>query len=135
MSVLDTLHRVRSYQRQQSALQLKLAQVERDRQSEKVDQLKQAMVEAQQAVKVTEVQSVNDYHAWRLRQELVMRREEARLSQRERDVELQQDRHVHHVRDELILQSVLTNRAEEERVEAQRSEARWMDEIASRKRD
>jgi hypothetical protein len=135
MSVLDTLHRVRSYQRQQSALQLKLAQVERDRQSEKVEQLKQAMVEAQQAVKVTEVQSVNDYHAWRLRQELVMRREEARLSQRERDVELQQDRHVHHVRDELILQSVLTNRAEEERVEAQRSEARWMDEIASRKRD
>jgi hypothetical protein len=133
MSVLDTLHRVRAYQRQQSALQLKLAQVERDKQSERVEQLQQAMVAAQAAVQPRDVQSVNDYHAWRLRQELVMRRETARLSQRERDVELQQDRHIHNVRDELTLQTVITARDEEQQLEERRAEARWMDELASRR--
>ena len=133
MSVLDTLHRVRAYQRQQSALQLKLAQVERDKQAEKVAELQQAMIEAQAAVQPHDVQSVHDYHGWRLRQEMVMRRESARLSQRERDVELQQDRHIHNVRDELTLQTVITAREEEQQVEERRAEARWMDELASRR--
>jgi flagellar biosynthesis chaperone FliJ len=133
MSVLDTLHRVRTYQRQQSALQLKLAQVERDRQSEKVRELQDAMLAAREAVQPRDANSVNEYQAWRLRQELVMRRESARLSQRERDVELQQDRHTHNVREELTLQTVITAREEEEALEQRRAEARWMDEIASRR--
>lgn len=133
MPVLDTLHRVRTYQRKQSAIQLKLAEVELERQNERVEQLKQAMVDAQKAVQPRDVLSVNDYHSWRLRQEMVMRRETARLSQRERDVELQKDRHIHNVRDELTLQTVIAVRDEEQQLEERRAEARWMDELASRR--
>jgi len=134
MSVLDSLLRLRTWQRQQSALQLKQAQEERDRQAGQVSSLKQAMEQAQRDMRPDDVFEVNDYHAWRLRQELNMRRETARLQQRERDVEIQQGRHVQNVREELSLDAVLEAKALTEMEEERRAEAREMDEIASRKR-
>lgn len=133
MAVLDTLHRLRVYQRQQSSLQLKLAQVERERQAERVDSLQQAMVEGRAATSPTDVAALAEYHSWRLRQELNLRRENARLAQRERDVEMHQDRHIKNVRDELTIDSVIQTKDLEAQQEADRAEARWMDELASRK--
>jgi flagellar export protein FliJ len=134
MSVLDSLLRLRTWQRQQSALQLKQVQEERDRQAGQVSALKQAMEQAQREMRPDDVFEVNDYHTWRLRQELNMRRESARLQQRERDVEIQQGRHVQNVREELSLDAVLEAKEQTEMEEERRAEARQMDEIASRKR-
>lgn len=133
MAVLDTLHRLRSYQRQQSALALKLAEVERDRQAERVESLERSVVEGRAAASHTDAASLADYHGWRLRQELNLRREHARLAQRSRDVEQNRDRHIKNVRDELTLDSVIQTKEREALEEENRAEARWMDEIASRK--
>lgn len=133
MPVLDSLLRIRTYQRQQSALALKLAQVEHERQLEKVHDLQNAIVNAHSNVQPRDALSVNDYHAWRLRQEIVMRRENARLQQRERDMLIQEDKHIHHVRDELAIQNVIEAHVIQEAEEDRRADARWMDEIASRR--
>lgn len=134
MSVLDSLLRLRAHQRRQSALSLKQAQVERDRQAEQVDSLRQAMDQARRDLRHDDAVSLADYHAWRLRQELAMRREAARLQQRERDVEIQQTRHSQNVREELTMEAVIEAREVVEQEEGRREEAREMDEIASRKR-
>lgn len=133
MAVLDTLRRLRVYQRQQSSLQLKQAEVERERQAERVQSLEVALVEGHAATSPTDAAALAEYHSWRLRQELNLRRENARLAQRVRDVDLQQDRHIKNVREELTLDTVIQARDREELEEENRVEARWMDEIASRR--
>lgn len=133
MAVLDTLRRLRVYQRQQSSLQLKQAEVERERQAERVQSLEHALVEGHAATSPTDAAALAEYHSWRLRQELNLRRENARLAQRARDVELQQDRHIKNVREELTLDTVIQARDLQEQEDANRAEARWMDEIASRR--
>ena len=133
MAVLDTLRRLRVYQRQQSSLQLKQAEVERERQAERVQSLEQALVEGHAATSPTDAAALAEYHSWRLRQELNLRRENARLAQRARDVELQQDRHIKNVREELTLDTVIQARDLQEQEDANRAEARWMDEIAARR--
>lgn len=133
MAVLDTLRRLRVYQRQQSSLQLKQAEVERERQAERVQSLEQALVEGHAATSPTDAAALAEYHSWRLRQELNLRRENARLAQRARDVEIQQDRHIKNVREELTLDTVIQARDQQELEEANRAEARWMDEIAARR--
>lgn len=133
MAVLDTLRRLRVYQRQQSSLQLKQAEVERERQAERVQSLEQALVEGHAATSPTDAAALAEYHSWRLRQELNLRRENARLAQRARDVEIQQDRHIKNVREELTLDTVIQARDQQELEEENRAEARWMDEIAARR--
>lgn len=132
MTILKSLLKLRTYQRQQSAVQLKHAEVERDRQAVRVQSLEDEVIRAQESLPSNDATSLNDYHTWRLRQELALRRENARLQQRERDVDIQQDRHGKNVRDELAIQNVNTAHAQALSEDALRRESAWMDEIASR---
>jgi hypothetical protein len=132
MAVLDSLLRLRTYQRQQSALQLKQAEVERERQALRVSSLEEEIVTAQEQLPCNDLVAITDYHAWRLRQEITLRRETARLAQKERDVEIQQDRHGKNVRDELSIQNVTAAHQQLKLEEERHKEAHWMDEIAAR---
>jgi len=134
MSVLNSLHRLRSHLRQQSSVQLKTAEVERDQQQQRVQDIEVSVVQAQKTVDTSDLNALTEYHGWRLRQELAWRRESARLHQRQRDVEIQKERHIRNVRDELAMQNVLQAKELVEQEEDKRKEARWMDEIASRRK-
>lgn len=132
MTILKSLLKLRTYQRQQSAVQLKQAEVERDRQAARVQSLEDEVTRAQESLPSHDATFLNDYHTWRLRQELALRRETARLQQRERDVDIQHDRHGKNVRDELAIQNVKTAHEQALSEESRKRESAWMDEIASR---
>lgn len=128
--VLQSLHRLRSYARQQSALQLKAAEVQVEAQVAVVEQVQDAIVRARSVIDHADAIALAEYGAFRLRQELVERVEIARLQQREKELEGVRVRHIGNVQDELVLQNVMESQAAALHEELRRGENRIMDEIA-----
>lgn len=133
-NVLHSLHRLRSWSRQESEVQLRAVEAERDRQRERVEDLRESVRRAHAGTDPADVVELAAYHAFRLREELHERREVARLAQRERDVEAQTARHHRNIRDELSIQGVIEEAAVRHAEEARRVEGRWMDELGGRMR-
>lgn len=134
MSVLHTLHRLRQNARRESEVALLRAQAERDAQAAKVLAMQEHMRVARDAVNRDDPTDLAAWHAWRLRAEMEERREQARLAQRERDLDTAMRAHHKLVRDEISMEKLLEAHAERARVEALRKETRMLDEVGARRR-
>lgn len=133
-NVLASLHRLRSHARQEAETALRQAETARDRQEERLAEVGASIRAAQATVDHADPASLVAYQSFRLREEFTERRERARLQQKERDVMLSGDKHIKCVREELTLEAVIEERLAELHDLNRRSEARGMDEIASRTR-
>lgn len=132
MSSLDTLLRLRARAREESQAMLRRAEDERDLQRGRLDAVRKAIADARADLDPHDALALATYHAFRLAQEPLERRETARLLQREREVEQKRAIHVGRVRDELAMANVIEAHAREEAEEEARRDARRMDEIAAR---
>ena len=135
MSVYKSLHRLRQYARQESELQVRKAQEERDAQLARIEELRAEVQRAREDVDPDDAGALAAYQAWRLRAEMSERRESARLAQRERDLEQHTRTHADNVRKELTMETFLELQAERALEDARRVDARNMDEIAGNRRD
>ena len=133
MSALHTLLRLRAHAREESQGMLRRAEDERDTQAERVEAVRIAVVAARAGADPTDPFALATYHAFRMRQEVAERRENARLQQREREVDQKRGIHVGRVRDEIATENVIEAHAREEEREQATRDARRMDEIASRR--
>lgn len=131
--VLEPLLRLKSHQRRQSTLALRAAEAERDRQAERVAELRSKMAGQREQLDRTDGNELVAWSAWRLQAELANRRESMVLAQRAREAEVAAGKHRRDATDELALDAVLQARAEAELEEEKRGEARVMDEIAGRR--
>ncbi len=129
---LHTLHRLREHARKESDVLVRQAERARDVQSERVDSIHASVAQARENVDGTDALELTAYHAFRLRQELASRRESARLSQKERELENQRVRHGARVRDELALANVIEAAALTDSEDRRRREDKRMDEVAAR---
>jgi hypothetical protein len=128
-----TVLRIRERARQQTARQLAEADRVRDEQRTRVEAIVGSFIEGRAATNPADPAELAAWHGWRLRQEIALRREEARLGQREREAEAARNRHVGRVRDELAVSGVIAARAEEEALDARRADDREMDDVAGRR--
>jgi hypothetical protein len=133
-NTLHTLARLREHARKESQAKLSSAQVMRDEQDERVQAVRRAVDGARETKDPADLLSIAAWHTWRLRQEVVERREVARLHQRERDLDSARTTHGGRVRDELAIGNAIE--AEHLRgVEAAlRAETRTLDEVGARRR-
>ena len=133
-SALGTLHRLRANARKASDVDLRRAELERDRQQVRVEAGQAALVAAREARDDADLESLATWHAFRLQGELKGRREDVRLAQREREVDARRSVHVGHVKDELAVQNLIDRREAVAAEQAGRRERTEMDEIAGRTR-
>ncbi len=131
---LVVLQRLRDLARKTAEAELRRAEGERDRQQERVDLIADAMATARAACGAGDLLTLDAYHSFRLQGEMAARREDTRLHHRSREVDARSQRHLSTVRDQLAVESLLRQRDEEDRIEANRREAAQMDEIGSRLR-
>lgn len=131
---LSTLHRLREHARKESQQKLQRAERQRDEQQARLDELRRDTEEARSSVDPSDLMSMHAWHAWRLRQEVGERREVARLSQRERDLESARGQHNGRVRDELAIANAIDAEVERQLWEARRTETKELDEVGSRRR-
>lgn len=131
---LQTLLRLREHARKESQSKLQQAQGQRDEQDERVQAVRRAVEEARNDRDPADLLSIAAWHTYRLRQELVERREVARLNQRERDLETARSTHGGRVRDELAIGNAIDAASVREAEEALRSETRTLDEVGARRR-
>lgn len=133
-NTMRSLHRLRERARRASEMQLHEARVNADRQRQRLEAVHQAVAEAREQTDAGDVLSLTTWHAFRLRQEVVERRESARLAQRQREVDTAETQHAVRVRDELAIQSVIEEQRVRAAEEARYAEGRVLDEIGARMR-
>lgn len=131
---LQTLFRLREHARKESQARLQQAQGQRDDQDERVQAVRRAVEEARNDRDPADLLSIAAWHTYRLRQELVERREVARLHQRERDLEVARTTHGGRVRDELAIGNAIDAACLREAEDALRQETRTLDEVGARRR-
>jgi hypothetical protein len=133
-AILNSLHRLRQHARRESELALKRAETERDAQRERLDGVRAEIERARESLDPSDPVALAAYHQFRLREEMLERRETARLQQREREVASNVLMHQKNVRDELSLQNVLDEHAQRTLEEDRRAETRDLDELGQRLR-
>lgn len=133
-SSLDILLRLRTGAREESQTLLRRAEDERDAQAARLRAIREATLAARNNLDPCDPFALTTYHAFRMRQEVAERREQAKLVQRERELEQKRGLHVGRVRDELAMQNVIEAQAVAAAREESVRDMRRMDEIASRPR-
>lgn len=130
---LVVLHRVRETARRESHARLGRAELLRDEQQARTGAAARAIEEGARAVDPADLDAVAAWGAWRLRMELVMRREEARLHQRERELAQARLLHEARVREELSVAGVIDTAVERFRAAERAAETRFLDEVGARR--
>lgn len=131
---LHTIQRVREHSRRESHTRLRRAEALRDEQQARADAVGRELEVAAAARDPGDLTAITSWCAFRLRMELVARREEARLAQRERDLAAARNVHEGRVREELAVQGAVEAAAERHREAERHAEVRALDEIGARTR-
>jgi len=134
LAIYRSLQRIREHERKSAHQKVVAAEEERDRSVARIEALQERVEVARTSVDNEDAVSIATYHSYRLQQVITERREEARLAQRNRDLEARRAHHVVCVREELSLDAVVERMNERDQAEERRSDARLMDEIAARRR-
>lgn len=130
---LVVLHRVRETARKESHARLGRAEALRDEQAARTRAVAEAIESGARAVDPADLDVVTAWGAWRLRMELLVRREEARLLQRERDLAQARLLHEARVREELSVAGVIDAEVERFRLAERGAETRFLDEVGARR--
>lgn len=133
-AILNSLHRLRQHARRESELSFRRAEEERDVQRQRLEGVRAEIVRARDALDPNDPLALAAYHQFRLREEMLERRETARLQQKEREVASTSIVHNKNVRDELSLERLLDEQAVRAAEEERRAEMRELDELGARVR-
>jgi hypothetical protein len=133
-AILNSLHRLRQHARRESEVSLRRAEAERDLQRQRLEGVRAEIERAREALDPSDPLALAAYHQFRLREEMLERREAARLQQKEREVASNSLVHTKNVRDELSLERVLDEQALRAAEEERRAETRELDEVGARVR-
>lgn len=132
--IYGSLQKIREHERQAAQRRLTTAEEERDRTFSRIQQIQDQVLDARGSVDASDVESVALYNSFRLQQALSERREEARLVQNDRELELRRTQHRGCVVDELSLDALIQRMDDREQSAERHADAVRMDEIAARRR-
>ena len=111
-------------------MDLAKAQRAEEMQRGKVEANAQKVRDAQENTQENDAAEVARYHAFRLRMEMIRRRESGRLQKRENQVMIAREVLNHSVRQVRTLDQIIENREEEEAKEARKAETELMNELS-----
>ena len=133
MTALNTLLRLRASERQTAARAVRVAQDALLEQEQRLGELNAAIGHARAGVDATSAADLAAWSAWRTQSELQARREEARRSQRARDLHCAGERLRSAAVDERSLEVLLEQRQEIADEQERKHERKTMDELAQRR--
>jgi flagellar export protein FliJ len=128
--VLKHLQRLREHEKKQAQMELAKAELAEEMQQAKVAENAQNVEDAREATREDDAAEVARYHAFRLRMEMVRRREVGRLEKRKAAVHEARDTLNESVRKVRTLDKLIENRAEEAAKLARKSEDSLMTELS-----
>jgi flagellar export protein FliJ len=128
--VLKHLHKLREHEKKQAQMDLAKAQRAEDLQIEKVEKNAQRVVDARAGTQENDASEVARYHAFRLRMEMIRRRETGRLQERQNQVSFARENLDHSVRQVRTLDKLIENREEETAKDARKAENELMNELS-----
>ena len=124
---LVRIRRLREHGKRVATMALAQAEVAREHQELRIHTLKNEVTEARESTQANSVADLKQYHAYRLRMEMVERREEDQLAHERARVLKRKGEVRNAVRESDLIQALLDNRLEKERTENRRSEGRELD--------
>ena len=133
MTALNTLLRLRAVERQTAARAVRVAQDALQEQEQRLGELHARIGAARAGVDTSDAPDLAAWSAWRTQSELQARREEARRSQRARDLHSAGERLRVAAVDERSLEVLLEQRSEQEALDERRHEMKAMDALALRR--
>jgi len=128
--VLKHLHKLREHEKKQAQMDLAKAQRAEELQLEKVEKNAQRVVDAREGTQENDASEVARYHAFRLRMEMIRRRETGRLQDRKNKVSLARENLNHSVRQVRTLDKLIENQEEKAAKEARKAETELMNELS-----
>jgi flagellar export protein FliJ len=128
--VLKHLQKLREHEKKQAQLDLAKAQRAEDAQRGKIEANAQKVRDAQENTQENDAAEVARYHAFRLRMEMIRRRESGRLQKRQNQVMVAREVLNHSVRQVRTLDHLIENREKEEAKEARKVDNELMNELS-----
>jgi flagellar export protein FliJ len=128
--VLKHLHKLREHEKKQAQMDLAKAQRAEDLQIEKVEKNAQRVVDARAGTQENDASEVARYHAFRLRMEMIRRRETGRLQERQNQVSFARENLDHSVRQVRTLDKLIENREEQTAKDTRKAENELMNELS-----
>lgn len=128
--VLKHLQRLREHEKKQAQTDLAKAELAQELQAAKVEANARSVEDARNGTSEDDAAEVARYHAFRLRMEMVRRREVGRLEKRKNAVSNARTTLNESVRKARTLDKIIENRDEEAAREARKSEENLMTELS-----
>ncbi len=128
--VLKHLQKLREHEKKQAQMDLAKAQRAEETQRGKVEANAQKVRDAQENTQENDAAEVARYHAFRLRMEMIRRRESGRLQKRQNQVMVAREVLNHSVRQVRTLDQLIENQEEKEAREARKVENELMNELS-----
>ena len=128
--VLKHLQRLREHEKKQAQMDLAKAEQAEEAQAEKVDKNARSVTQARESTLEDSAAEVARYHAFRLRMEMVRRREVGRLEKRKAAVDSARETLNESLKQVRTLDKIIENREEEAAKEARKSEENLMNELS-----
>jgi flagellar export protein FliJ len=127
--ILEHLKRLREHEKKQAHLGLSKAEREEQRQLERMEAHQKTVEEVRENCQVDDPAEVARYHAFRLKMEMVRRRDEARLERCQTKVDQSRDKLTEKVKETRTLETLIENRAEAEAAEKAKKDGATLDEL------
>lgn len=128
--VLKHLHKLREHEKKQAQMDLSKAQIAEEMQLVKIEANAQKVREAQENTQENNAAEVARYHAFRLRMEMIRRRESGRLQKRQDKVMAAREVLNQRVRQVRTLDHLIENRAEAAAKDARKIDNELMNELS-----
>ena len=123
------LQRLRDHEKKEARLRLAKAEIEQERQAARLEANNAEIEAARESHNHDDPAEVARYHAFRLRMEMVRRREEQKLTRANEKVDVRRDALNEKVRESRTLETLIERSEEEAAQEMRRQEASLLDEL------
>ena len=128
--VLKHLQRLKEHEKKQAQMDLAKAEKAEEDQAEKVEINARSVAQARESTLEDSAAEVARYHAFRLRMEMVRRRETGRLEKKKKAVHSAREALNESLKQARTLDKIIENREEEAAKEARKSEENLMNELS-----
>tara|TARA_B110000037_G_C16918046_1_gene423167 strand:- start:85 stop:507 length:423 start_codon:yes stop_codon:yes gene_type:complete len=127
--ILEHLKRLREHEKKQAHLGLSKAEREENKQLERIEAHHKTVEQARENCNVDDPSEVARYHAFRLKMEMIRRRDQARLERFQTKVDQSRDKLTEKVKETRTLETLIENRADAEAAEKARKDGATLDEL------
>jgi len=127
--ILEHLKRLREHEKKQARLGLTKAELDEQRQKERIEAHHKTVDEVRENCNMDDPSEVARYHAFRLKMEMVRRRDASRLERYQTKVDQSRDKLTEKVKESRTLETLIENRAEAEAAVKAKKEGAALDEL------